>query len=102
MKRMYKKIIVITSVSVGLVCGVLNLALFYYYMGVSPQSPNLVTGQVCPFNNHGYIFYVTRNQGLWEDILRYAFIVFAFGGGLLGVRWKTIKNIYEDLPKKLY
>jgi hypothetical protein len=102
MNKTYKRMVVIGFVAIGLACFALKLVLFYYYQGISPQIPNPTNGQIYPLNNHGYIFYVTTNQNLWQDILWYAFFVFAIGGGFLEARWKAIKNIYDELPKKLY
>jgi hypothetical protein len=101
MKKKHKKIMVIGLMSIGVTCFVLYLTLFHYYMGISPQRPSMEYGQLYPLNNHGYIFYVTKNQALWQDILWYTFFVFALGGGLLEVKWKTIQNIGDWLPKKL-
>jgi len=101
MNKKYKKIIVISSVAIGLTSFAVKLLLFYYFMSISPQQANPMTGQIYTLNNHGYIFYVTKAQNLWQDILWYAFFAFAIGGGLLEVRWKTIRNIFDEIPKDL-
>ncbi len=100
MSKKNKKTIVIGLLSIGMVCLVLNLGLFYYYMGISPQTSSPSYGQVHPLNNHGYIFFVTKTQALLQEILWYSFMVFALGAGLLEAKWKTIGNIFDWLPKK--
>jgi hypothetical protein len=89
---MHKKVMVICFVTLALACFVLKLILYYHFMDTSPQTPNIATNQVYPLNNHGYIFYVTMNQNLWQDILWYAFFVFGLAGGILEARWKTIRT----------
>lgn len=39
-------------------------------------------------------------QSLLQDILFYIFIILAFGGAILNLRWKTIRNPYNEMRKK--
>jgi hypothetical protein len=95
-----KKIIVISLVTAGLVSFIIQLLLFFYLMEYAPTQPNAVTGEIYPLNNHGYIFYVIKAQSLLQNILFYVFIIFAFGGAILNLRWKTIRSPYNEMPKK--
>jgi hypothetical protein len=95
-----KKAIVISLVTVGLLSFITKLLLFFYLLQYAPKEPNPVTGAIYPLNNHGYFFYVVKNQSLLQDYLFYAFFIFAFGGAILGQRWKTFRNLFDEMPKK--
>lgn len=95
-----KKSIVISLVTEGLPSFIIQLLLFFYLMECSPTQPNAVTGELYPLNNQCYIFDVIKVQSLLQDILFFIFIVFAFGGAILNLRWKTIRNPYNEMPKK--
>ena len=97
-----KKALVISLLSIGLLCFIVKLILFFYLQGISTQTPNIATGKIYPLNNHGYIFHVTRLQSLLQDILFAAFFIFAFGAAILELRWKTIRNLFDEMPKKPY
>jgi len=97
-----KKALVIGLLSIGLLSFILKLILFFYLQGISPQTPNIATCRIYPLNNHGYIFYVTRIQSLLQDILFDSFFIFAFGAAILELRWKTIRNLFDEMPKKPY
>lgn len=95
-----KKAIVISLVTIGLLSFIIKLLLFFYLMEYAPKEPNTFTGDIYPLNNHGYIFYVVKRQSLLQDVLLYAFIIFTFGATLLEQRWKTIRNLFDEMPKK--
>lgn len=96
-----KKTLVIGLMSIGILSFILKLILFFYLQGNSPRIPNISTFQIYPLNNHGYIFYVTKIQSLVQDILFDAFFLFAVGSAILEIRWKTIRNQFEEIPKEL-
>ena len=95
-----KKAIVISLLTIGLLSFIIRLLLFFYLMEYAPKEPNTFTSEIYPLNNHGYIFYVIKSQSLLQDVLFYAFIIFAFGAALLEQRWKTIRNLFDEMPKK--
>ncbi len=99
MQRRARKAVVISLIIIGLSAFILKLFLFYFLMSKCPVSPIVSTGQIYPLNNHGYIFYVTRIHAFLQDILMYAFIIFGFGGALLNLRWKVIRNNFEEMHK---
>ena len=101
MNRYAKKYIVISMLSIGITSFAVKLLLFYYLLGISPQTPNLSTGEIYALNNHGHIFYVTKTQNIIQDATFYIFIVLAFGAAFLNLRWKAIANPHDNLPKKL-
>lgn len=96
----YKKAVVVSLVTVGFLSFTIKLLLFFYLMEYAPTQPNIATGEIYPLNNHGYIFYVIKIQSILQDALFYAFFIFAFGAAILEQRWKTIRNLFDSMPKK--
>jgi hypothetical protein len=98
MKKIYRKITIISLVATACACFALKLILFFYLMEVSPRVPNLATGQVWPLNNHGYIVYITRSQNILQYALFYAFVVLGVAAGILNFHWNAIRNKYDATP----
>jgi uncharacterized membrane protein len=98
----YKKILVMTLVAIAMLSGVTNLVLFKYLEGVSPQTPNIISGTIYLQNDHGYYFYVDYMYYLIQKILWGVFALFAVVAAFLENKWNTIHNSFNDLPKKLY
>jgi hypothetical protein len=67
---------------------------FFHFQSIAPTKPNPATGQIYKVNNHGWIFYLTREQELVTfspfGIAIISLIVLA----LLEWRWKIYKQIY--------
>jgi len=95
-----KKATVVSLVTVGFLSFIIKLLLFFYLMEYAPTRPNMVSGEIYSLNNHGYIFYVIKIQSILQDALFYAFFIFAFGAAILEQRWKTIRNLFDEMPKK--
>jgi hypothetical protein len=95
-KKAWKAWTMIGLLSVALSGFILKLILFFYLQGISPKTPDIVAGRTYPLYNHGYIFYVSRNQSLLQDILFYSFGVLVLVLGYLQLRWK-IRNPFEDI-----
>ncbi len=89
-------------VTIGFAAGGLDLGLWLYWLEHSPSVARPATGQTYPCNNHGHIFDVTQSQNAILDGLIIAFGVFGFGGAILNLRWKVVRNLYDDLPRKLH
>ncbi|MEY2520953.1 MAG: hypothetical protein QOF24_2712 [Verrucomicrobiota bacterium] len=89
-------------VTVG-VCSFLGSLLLFQALGRrSPTTPDLPARQTYQMTNHGYLFYVTREQ-CW---LFYGLLYGGWGLGasaaLLNWRWKVIHNLTPQgwqLPK---
>jgi hypothetical protein len=97
-----KRSIVTALVIIGITAFISKLVLFFYLMGKAPISPNIVTGEIYKLNNHGYYFYVIKSQSILQDLLFVIFFIFALGGGILEVKWKTRKNLYDISLKNIF
>jgi len=86
-----------SMIAIGFASGASAFGCWFYLLDHSPSVPVPLTGQICPCNNHGHIFYVTEAQDTILDGLMFAFMSFWGGGILLGLWWKVP---YHDLTKK--
>ena len=87
--------------AIGMSLFILHEVLWFYWLDHNPSTPRIETGQIYPLNNHGYYFYVTKSQKLFDDSGFFTFVVFCFGGVILGRQWKVIRDPGDNLPRKL-
>ncbi|MGZ3513775.1 MAG: hypothetical protein ACXU93_07500 [Thermodesulfobacteriota bacterium] len=69
---------------------------FFHFQGIAPTKPNPATGQIYEVNNHGWIFYLTREQELVTFIPCGVAIISLIALVLLEWRWKIYKQIYSQ------
>ena len=67
---------------------VLKIGLLFYLISHSPSSPEPVSGKICPLNNHGRLFYITRLQSVLQDVLMYVFGTLMFFFVVLKIYWE--------------
>jgi len=102
MTIIHKKRLVIILFAIAFLAGVSNLVLFKYLEGISPQKPNIISGEIYQQNDHGYYFYIDQENYIFQKILWGVFVLFVVGAAFLEHKWKTIHNPFDDLPKRLY
>jgi hypothetical protein len=74
---------------------------FFHFQNVAQTKPNPATGQIYEVNNHGYIFYLTKNQKI-AAFIPYFVAMASFGiVAVLECRWKIYKKIYGEPPESL-
>jgi len=75
---------------------------FYALERNSPHAPLAVARQICELNDHGSLFYVTREQYWLFHGLVWGGWTLGAAAALLNYRWKVIKNLTPhgwQLPK---
>ena len=98
----YRRLILIVMVTVGVFCFVASFPFFSVLERNSPTTPNPATQQTYELNDHGYLFYVTREQNYVFRILLHGGWALGVLGALLNYRWKVIHNLTAQgwqLPK---
>ena len=68
----------------------------------SPHAPNPAAKQVYTLSDHGYLFYITREQYYLHYLMVYGGWGLLALAALLNLRWKAIHNLGPDgwrLPK---
>jgi hypothetical protein len=93
-----KKTIIVSLLTVGILFFILKWILFFYLMEYAPKQPNVATGEIYPLNNHGYIFYVIKIQSLLQDVLFYAFFIFAWNSNF-GTTLEDYPQSFDDILK---
>jgi hypothetical protein len=97
-----KKIILTTLLTVSLLSWLLFIYLYYsHWQDVAPREPNPAAGQIYEVNNHGYVFYLTRQQKITAFIPCGVAVVAFLTGALLENRWKVYEKIYGKRPRSL-
>ncbi len=71
----------------------LSLPYFYALEHNSPHASILATQQIYELSDHGYLFYVTRQQYWRFYILVWAGFTLGALAALLNYRWKVIRNL---------
>jgi hypothetical protein len=97
-----KKALVIALVSIAIALFVFDYASFYKLARTSPRVPDYATGEVCPLNNHGTIFYVTSSRRWTLNVARCGYALFGLAAVALNVCWKALPSPIDDMPKKFY
>ena len=88
----YRRLIVIVLATVGLTGFFVSFGVFHHLQNVSPTKPFAAAGQIYQLNDHGYLFYVTREQYLLFHMLLGG-IVLGTLAAILNYRWKVVKNL---------
>ncbi len=73
---------ILTVLSTVLVLSWLLHIYFYYFhfQSLAPITPNVAAGQIYKVNNHGYVFYLTKQQEITAYIpLGVALVAFVMG-----------------------
>ncbi|HEY3914279.1 MAG TPA: hypothetical protein VGN61_07310, partial [Verrucomicrobiae bacterium] len=91
----YRRYIVIVIGTVGFTGFFASFALFFHLQGISPTIPIAAAGQVFQLNNHGYLFYVTREQYRLYHVLLSGWGLGALAA-VLNYRWKVVRNLTRD------
>ncbi len=76
------KKIILTSLSIVFLLSWLLHIYFYYFhfQSLAPITPNVAAGQIYEVNNHGYVFYLTKQQEITAYIpLGVALVAFVMG-----------------------
>jgi len=88
----WRRFIVIVLGTVGFTGFFSSFGVFYHLEGISPTKPISAAGQVYQLSDHGYLFYVTREQ-YWLFYLLLSCFALGFLAALLNYRWKVVKNL---------
>src|SRR6266536_5271812 len=97
-----KKIILISLGWVSLLSWFLFIHFYYFYFrNVAPTRPNSATGQVYEVNNHGYVFYLNKQQAILAFIPCGLAVIAFVTGAILESRWKVYEKIYGKWSKPL-
>jgi hypothetical protein len=89
----YRRLIVIVFGAVGFTSFFSSFVFYQHLMHVSPTAPDALSRQLYQLNEHGYLFYVTREQH------RLFYTLLLGGSGLvalaviLNYQWKVVKNL---------
>jgi hypothetical protein len=91
----WRRFIVIVLATIGFTGFFSSFGVFTHLERISPPRPTATAGQIYELSDHGYLFYVTREQ-YW---LFYTMCWGGFGLGvlaaLLNYRWKVVKNLTQ-------
>jgi hypothetical protein len=81
----------------------LALALYGYLIKVSPSTPDLSSGRVCPMYEHAYVFFVTADQRFGFAALMGVFGLLVLIATVLSIRWKEFRSWrdYRELCRKI-
>jgi hypothetical protein len=92
----YRRLIVIVLGAVGFTGFFSSFAVYQHLVRVSPSVPTVLSGQLYRLSEHGYLFYVTRQQ-YW---LFYGLLLGGWGLGalaaVLNYRWKVVRNLTRE------
>lgn len=90
-----KKIILTGLGFVFLLSWLLHIYFYYFhFQNLAPVTPNAAAGQIHRVNNHGYVFYLTKQQEITAYIPCGVALVAFVIGALLERRWKVYEKIY--------
>ncbi len=79
--------------TIGITSFFLSFPFFYTLERNSPSRPAPVARQVYELNDHGYLFYVTREQYWLFNTMCWGGFGLGFLAALLNYRWKVVKNL---------
>ncbi len=74
---------------------------FFHWRNAAPVKPNPATGQIYEVNNHGYIFYLTKQQEVTAYIPVGIAVVSFLSIAVLENRWKVYERIYGKFRRPL-
>jgi hypothetical protein len=98
----WRRLLLIIVGTIGITSAFLSFPFFYTLERNSPSVPAPAGKQVYELSDHGYLFYVTREQYHLFHILLYGGLGLAALAALLNLQWKVIHNLGPDgwhLPK---
>jgi len=73
---------------------------FFHFQNSAPTKPNPETGQIYEVNNHGYLFYLTKDQKTEAFVPLFIAIACLAIVAVLEWRWKVYRRIYVEPPKR--
>jgi len=88
-----RRLINIIVGTVGAASFFLSFPYFYTLERNSPSAPIPASTQVYELSDHGYLFYVTREQYCLFYLMVYGGWALLALAALLNYRWKVIKNL---------
>lgn len=80
-----KKIIVVLMIVAVFVCLAIYVYLSYHYIYTRPQTPQPELSRVIPFNVHGSVVYLTKQEDLYVKISFWGMIALIVVTGALNV-----------------
>jgi hypothetical protein len=80
-------------VTLGATSFFVSFPYFYALEHNSPHTPLVAAHQIYELNDHGYLFYVTREQSLLFHVLVWGGWSLAALAAILNYRWKVIRNL---------
>lgn len=90
------------AVTIGVTSFFGSFLYFYALERSSPHTAVSITRQTFELSDHGYLFYVTREQYWLFQVLSWGGWCLAALGAILNYRWKVIHNLTPhgwELPK---
>src|SRR3954451_23489546 len=79
--------------TIGITSFFLSFPYFYRLCASSPRSPDTAAQQVYELSDHGYLFYVTRDEYWLHSALVYGGWSLGALAALMNYRWKVIHNL---------
>lgn len=98
----HRRLILIILVTIGATSFFLSFPYFYTLERNSPHAQLSAAQQIYELSDHGYLFYVTREQYWLFHILVWGGWSLGALAALLNYRWKVIRNLTPQgwkLPK---
>jgi len=89
----YRRLLLIILGTIGITSFFLSLPYFYALERNSPHAPLPPTHQIYELSDHGYLFYVTREQSRLFHVLVWGGWSLAALAAILNLRWKVIHNL---------
>ena len=86
-----KRVVLFSLLGIVLVSFASNLCLSLYFMHFMPSAAQPEVGRIYPFNQHGWIVYLTSREKLLDDIS--GLVLFVSGALLVVLRLFFLKNV---------